>query len=256
MDYITSEPQDTSIHSTTPSAVLVSMNPLAAPSSPPLPSSTESPSLCDCGNPIAKQICKDLDNPKNLDRMMYLYPRLKGRKCSYFQWKDETSQRTAILPAKDMTSQLLDTIKQETKPIPIANKMQEREINPADSDLTPPTSPQHPPRPQETYTCNCGKPAKQFFCRNDRPENINKYYYKYENKKCSYWKWIENGEDEQKHINANKRKRNNDEEGTTKKKFICNCGQPARQLWIKNGMKHNHGRSFYSCKTRRCHYWI
>src|SRR5208282_6174919 len=69
-------------------------------------------------------------------------------------------------------------------------------------------------------------------------------------------KWIESEEDVQKRINVKKRKRDDAKHGTTKNKFICDCGQPAKRLSVKNGMEHNHGRAFYSCETRRCRYWI
>jgi len=119
------------------------------------------------------------------------------------------------------------------------------------STLTPPTTPLLP-SPEATYTCNCGKLAKQYFCRNGRPENINKYYYKCAEEKCRYWKWIESEEDAHTRLYGGKRKRDDEDVGGRN----CYCGRPALRLVSKNGMPHNDGRAFYKCATGKCGLWI
>src|SRR5277367_989762 len=44
------------------------------------------------------------------------------------------------------------------------------------------------PRKEPIPTCHCGKVALQFFCRQGRPEKVNKYYYKCGEvaEKCKY----------------------------------------------------------------------
>jgi GRF zinc finger len=239
MVYVQSEPQDTSNNSPTPSAVDISANKGATPLSPPAEASGQTRPSCDCGNPVAEKVCMGLGNPENKGRLMYVCARLGGERCAYFQWKDETSGRTK------------DRMKQQPESVPPAddNKTPEREAKPVSSNLMSPTSPQRPPPPQGTYTCNCGKPARQYFCRNGRPENVNKYYYKCAEEKCGYWEWIESDKDAQKRINTRKRKRD-------KEKWICSCGRPAIRLVSKHGMSHNIGRPFYKCATSKCEYWI
>jgi hypothetical protein len=50
-------------------------------------------------------------------------------------------------------------------------------------------------------------------------------------------------------------KRAKDNEGKPKK-FICDCGQPAKRQWSSKGMEHNHGRAFYQCGTKTCEFWV
>jgi hypothetical protein len=124
--------------------------------------------------------------------------------------------------------------------------------------VAPPVSPSHPPPPQGTYTCDCGTPALQFFCRQGRPENVGKYYYKCGEvpEKCKYWKWIESEADAQERVSSRKRKRGNHDEEETNKKWMCYCGRPAIRMVTTNGMPHNIGRPFYKCSTKKCKFWI
>jgi hypothetical protein len=241
--YIKLEPQATPTNSPNPPASNVSTNIVIMPISVQRESSAETPPLCDCGNPVAEQVCKGVGNPDNLGRMMYVCPRLGGKKCKYFQWKDNASPRAD------------NQQKQKRETTPVIDRTPEKDSTPVASNLTLPTSPQRPPPPQCTYTCDCGKPAEQYFCKNGRPENVNKYYYKCASEECKYWKWIESDEDARKRINPRKRKLDN-EEGTTETRWVCYCNKPAMRLVSRHGREHNHGRAFYKCATKKCKFWI
>jgi len=109
------------------------------------------------------------------------------------------------------------------------------------------TTPQLPAPLRRTYICYCGKPAIQWLCRKGRPENLDKFYYRCPDEKCSYWKWIESSED------ARERRRR---DANNVKGVRCYCGRLAVRLVSKNGMPHNYGRVFYKCHARRCDFFM
>ena len=201
MMFVKSEPQDTWTDPPTLSTVNVSSNKKAP--AVPHKSPSETRPICDCGKSAAEKPCLGVGNPENKGRIMYVCARWWGKNCKYFRWKDETSTSTD------------DHIKQEPQSIPQPDKTPERETKPTTTDVAPPASPSLPPSPEETYTCDCGKPALQFFCRQGRPENVNKYYYKCGEvpEKCKYWKWVESKADAQERVNSRKRKRGDDNRG-------------------------------------------
>ena len=46
---------------------------------------------CDCGKPATEKVCQGRVNPQNTGRLMYVCAGTRGKKkCSYFQWKDES----------------------------------------------------------------------------------------------------------------------------------------------------------------------
>ena len=266
--YVQSESPDTSANSREASPVNVSANNDTTTSLSPSVEevSGETRPSCDCGNPVATQACMGKAISTNKGRLMYVCARLGEKRCKYFQWMDEPSPRADSNPLKPQ---------RESVP-PAAAELPQNVVS--SSSQMFPTSPQleSPPRPVDSsstsqvplqpisrwkavYNCNCGKPAIEFLCRNGRPGNIDKYYYRCAEEKCKYWKWIESDEDAQKRINSNKRKRDlndSDGDGESKKKWRCHCGNPAIRLVSTKGMPHNDGRAFYKCASKKCSYWI
>lgn len=121
----------------------------------------------------------------------------------------------------------------------------------------PERSPPFPSFIQDNYICHCGQPAMRLFCRNGRPENINKYYYvcAFEEKNCTFWEWIESPEDRNKRENLQKRP-SPYSRPTINSPFKCHCELPALRLIAKNGMPHNIGRGFYQCRRKKCDFWV
>jgi hypothetical protein len=242
-DYIKSEPEEVSPNCGLPSAPFRSLStfaaaPLSPPSSQPIP-------MCECGDPAAEEQNAGYGNPENMYRMMYVCPRVGGKRCEYLKYTDEDEP----------------CIKQESDSLPDVRKTPERQILPADSLLTPTTSPpKRPPPPTGTYRCNCHKPAKQFFCENENslPQNVGKYYYKCADNHCPYWEWVESEEDAQQRIETRKQKRefSDDGHGTLSLIWNCWCREPAVRWIVKRGRPWNIGRGFYSCESRVCKFWV
>ena len=231
-----------------------SPNTVPTPLSPPPESSAQSAAICDCGNPVAEQVCKGRGNVQNKGRMMYVCPRLDGKKCRFFEWKVDAPRSAKTNPQnEDRKSGHNEGANHATETLPATDGSPERELNSVSSNLTPPTTPQ---RPSRTYNCNCKKPAKEFRCRNGESINIGKYFYRCATGKCKYFKWHESEADARRRIDEKKRKREKNNEGKPKKKFICNCGQPAKRGWSTKGMEHNYGKAFYYCATKSCTFWV
>jgi hypothetical protein len=86
-DYIKSEPEEVSPNCGPPSAPFRSLStviasPLSPPSSQPIP-------MCECGDSAAEEQNVGYGNPENMYRMMYVCPRLGGKRCEYLKYKDE-----------------------------------------------------------------------------------------------------------------------------------------------------------------------
>jgi hypothetical protein len=210
--------------------------------------------------PVAEQICQGLRNPTNRGRLMYVCAGVLPRKCKYFRWKDEVQGMISVSGDKassenEPNSDQLAQIKQEPSSTSSVEGTADTAIHPGVSNLTPSTSPQAPssppPRPTEVHHCKCNKIAELFLCRNGRPENINKWFWRCSDQTCNFWIWDETEEDAQKRINSRKRKAS--DSGLEKN---CYCGVPAIRLTSRNGMPHNHGKEFLRCARRKCKFWI
>jgi len=170
---------------------------------------------------------------------MLVCPRPKRKKCRLFQWKNPPNQRDEVPPSETATGR----------------SRSPESINSTPSKFTPPTTPEKPHRARGTYTCNCKKPAREFFCRKGNPNN-GKYFYRCPDKKCRYFKWHESQQDARRRIDERKRKREQENAGKPKKKFKCDCGRPAKRGWSEHGMEHNNEKAYYYCATRTCGFWV
>jgi hypothetical protein len=107
-DYIKSEPEVVSPGCGPPSAPFRSLSTVAAvPLSPP---SSRPISTCECGDPAAEEQNAGYGNPENMYRMMYVCPRLGGKRCEYLKYKDEDE------PCIKQESDSLPDVCRETNP--------------------------------------------------------------------------------------------------------------------------------------------